>query len=444
MFDTKKIIIFSALFLLITTQAKATSFQEALSMAYNNNPFLKAERENVKITDEQRSQAVSGFLPNISANAQRGKRNTKQLGVSNRNVTETKEISITQPLFRGGRTYNNLKLAENNIQAAREGLRQVEQEVLLEAITAYMDIIRDQEVLELSKSNVAVLQKHLDVTQERFDLGEVTKTDVAQAEASLSIAKSEQTNAEGVLESSRARYSRIVGEEPGILKPVNNPIVIEATLDKIIQIAMDENPSILQALRSEMAAKNRVSVEKGRLLPSIDFQASKDKQKGVLFSSSDLENDRFSVNVSIPLYQSGAEYSSVRQAKFNHGRLKLGLEDQKNKVREAVIEAYNNFYVARAVIKSNQAAIDASEVALDGTQEEAKFGARTTLDVLDAEQDLFEAKANLIRSKREEIVSSYTLLSFVGRLNPKELGLSVSIYDPKENYNKRKYQIIGF
>jgi outer membrane protein len=190
--------------------------------------------------------------------------------------------------------------------------------------------------------------------------------------------------------------------------------------------------------------KNRVSVEKGKLLPTVSFQASKDEQKGALFSSSDLDNERYSINVSIPLYQSGSEYSTIRQAKFNHGRTKLSLEDQRNKVREAVIEAFNNFHVARAVIKSNKAAIASSEIALEGTQEEAKFGARTTLDVLDAEQELFEAKVNLVRSKRDEAVSSYTLLSYIGRLNPKELGLAIDAYDPEENYNKRKYQIIGF
>ena len=420
------------------------SFEDALSMAYENNPFLKASREELKATDENMPQAISGFLPSISANTERGRRETTQSGTAIDKVTDTKEIVIRQPLFRGGQTYNNIKLAKNIIESGRESLKEVEQEVLLEAITAYSDIIRDQEVLELSKNNVEVLQKHLEVTTERFELGEVTKTDVAQAEAGLSVAKSEMISADGILESSKARFERIVGEKPGILKNIEQPAPFTHSLDELIQIAMAENPSILSTMYSQKAANNRVSVEKGKLLPSVNFQASKDEQKGALFTSSDLENERFSINVSIPLYQSGAEYSSVRQAKFNHGRLKLGLEDQRNKVREAVIEAFNNFHVARAVIKSNQAAIEASQIALEGTQEEAKFGARTTLDVLDAEQELFEAKANLIRSKRDEIVSSYTLLSYIGRLNPKELGLDTEVYNPKESYNKRKYQIIGF
>jgi len=420
------------------------SFEDALSMAYENNPFLKASREELKATDENMPQAISGFLPSISANTERGRRETTQSGTAIDKVTDTKEIVIRQPLFRGGQTYNNIKLAKNIIESGRESLKEVEQEVLLEAITAYSDIIRDQEVLELSKNNVEVLQKHLEVTTERFELGEVTKTDVAQAEAGLSVAKSEMISADGILESSKARFERIVGEKPGILKNIEQPALFTHSLDELIQIAMAENPSILSTIYSQKAANNRVSVEKGKLLPSVNFQASKDEQRGALFTSSDLENERFSINVSIPLYQSGAEYSSVRQAKFNHGRLKLGLEDQRNKVREAVIEAFNNFHVARAVIKSNQAAIEASQIALEGTQEEAKFGARTTLDVLDAEQELFEAKANLIRSKRDEIVSYYTLLSYIGRLNPKELGLDAEIYDPKESYNKRKYQIIGF
>ena len=441
--NIKKIIV-TLLIASSSSSSFAMSFEDALSLAYNNNPFLKSAREDLKITDEQMPQAISGFLPQISANVERGKRDTTQSGTSVEKLTDSKEIVIRQPLFRGGQTYNNIKMAKNVIHAERESLREIEQEVLLEAITAYADIIKDQEVLELSKNNVEVLTKHLEVTTERFELGEVTKTDVAQAEAGLAVAKSEMLSADGTLESSIATFIRIVGEKPGILKEFNKPISFANSLDELIQIAMAENPSILTLQHNGMAAKNRVSVEKGKLLPSVNLQASKDKQQGVLFSTSDLENERFSINVSIPLYQSGSEYSRVRQAKFNHGRLQLGLEDQRNKVREAVIEAFNRFHVARAVIKSNKAAIEASEIALEGTQEEAKFGSRTTLDVLDAEQELFEAKANLIRSKRDEIVSSYTLLSLIGRLSPSELGLTVDIFDPKENYNKRKYQIIGF
>jgi outer membrane protein len=445
MFKTKNTLLSASLVLsLVSFDVRAAFFEDALSMAYNNNPALKAAREDVKSTDEQMPQAISGFLPNVVANVQQGKRNTDQGATSDDQTTGTKEIAITQPLFRGGQTYNRIKQAENTIFAARERLKQIEQDVLLEAITAYADIIRDKEVLDLSKNNVEVLQKNLDVTTERFGLGEVTKTDVAQAEASLAVAKSEQINADGVLKSSEATYTRIIGEAPNILEPIKNPFDIQASLDEMIQIAMEENPSLKTASYSEIAAKSEVRVEKGALLPRVDLRASKDEQKGVLFSSSDLENERVSINLSIPLYQSGAEYSSVRQAKFNHGRLKSTLDDQKNKVREAVIEAFNNFHVAKAVIESNKSAIQASEIALNGTREEAKFGARTTLDVLNAEQDLFEAKANLIRSKRDAIVSSYRLLAFIGRLNPSQLGLAISTYNPEESYNKRKYQIIGF
>jgi outer membrane protein len=241
----------------LTRTSFALNFEEALSSAYNNNPYLKAAREDLKATDEQMPQAVSGFLPQISANAQRGERETTQAGTSTDRIVDTKEIAINQPLFRGGQTYNNIKLAKNAIFAAREELRQIEQEVLLEAITAYMDIIRDQEVLELSKNNVEVLKKHLEVTKERFNLGEVTKTDVAQAESGLAVAKSEMISADGILESSKARFIRIVGERPGILKPSRRPATLNLSLDEIIQIAMGENPTILSAKYNEMAAKKQ-------------------------------------------------------------------------------------------------------------------------------------------------------------------------------------------
>jgi len=443
MFYIKIVVFFLVAFMWF--DSSAIGFNEALAKAYRNNPSLEAMRENLKSVDENMPGALSGWLPTISASMDRGKRDTNFGGTSSVKVTDTRDIELNQPLFRGGQTISEMKKAKNTIIAARATLRSVEQDVLLEAVTAYMDIIRDREVLELTRNNIKVLTKHLEVTEERFSLGEVTKTDVAQAEVSLAIAISEKINAGGTLESSKATYERIIGEEPVELENIDNPITINASLEDITGISLKENPLIKIAEYNKNAARNSISLEKGKLLPRLDLLASRQKQKGALFSSgADIESDSFSFSLAIPLYQSGAEYSRIRQAKYNLGKLKYDLIDQQNKIREAVVHAYNNFQVARATIKSNQATIGASKIVLEGTQQEAKVGARTTLDVLDAEQDLFEAKANLVRSKRDEIVSSYTLLAQVGRLNVGELGLDVEVYDPEENYNKRKYQIIGF
>jgi outer membrane protein len=435
----------SVLGLSFLQQAFAVSLNESLATAYKNNPELKAARENLKAVDENMPSAISGWLPQVSANFEKGRRKTDIGDISTKNDADDHDISLTQPLFRGGRTIATMKQAKNSIKAGRADLRRSEQDILLEAITAHMDILRDTEFLELNKNNVAVLQKHLDVTNERFSLGEVTRTDVAQARASLAQAQSGQISAGGSIDSSRAAYIRIVGAEPVMLEPVETPVEVKASLDEIIQLAFKENPILKSAEYNAAYAKNSVTIQEGRLLPNVDFVANKAKQVGSLSANGlDIESETYAVRVAIPIYQSGAEYSNIRRAKADSRRLKYELIDQQNKVRQSVITAYNDLQVARSTIESSNTVIESSEIALRGTEAEARVGARTTLDVLDAEQSLFQARANLISAKHNEIVSSYTLLAQIGRLNAEGLDLDVDVYNPKKNYNKRKYQIIGF
>jgi outer membrane protein len=425
--------------------AHATSLSDTLAATYNNNPGLKAARENLKAVDENMPSAIAGWLPEVSANFENGRRKTKIGGMNTNGDANDHDISLKQPLFRGGRTVATMKQAKNAIMAGRSDLRRSEQDILLEAITAHMDILRDSELLELNKNNVEVLQEHLKAVNERFKLGDVTRTDVAQAKASLAQAQSQQISADGVLDSSKAAYIRVVGTEPVMLDHVEDPVEVKAPLDQIVQLALNENPVVKSAQYNAELAKNSITIQKSRLLPSVDFVADKSKQVGALSANGlDIETETYAVRVAVPLYQSGSEYSNIRRAKADSRRLKYELVDQENKTRQAVISAYNDFQVARSIIESSKAIIESSQIALTGTEEEAKVGSRTTLDVLDAEQNLFQARANLISAKRNEIVSSYTLFAQIGRLNAEELGLDVQLYNPKKNYNKRKYQIIGF
>jgi len=428
----------------MAANASATGFNHALELAYNSNPQLYSGRESLKSVDENASSAFSGFLPSVTGDYSRGKSYRNVAGSSNDSITENSSVELSQPLFKGGATYYGIKKADSQIMSARASLVALEQEVLLSAISSYMDVIRDQEVLDLNKKNIEVLKKHLDFTKEKFSLGEVTKTDVAQAEASLAEAVAKKIRASGDLDSSKAKYKRVVGEEPIELEVVENPVTINSSLDELIEMALKSNPDILALEHSKDAAKNDISIKKSRLLPEVNVSAGRSQQKGALFASGDIRSDTVAINVSIPLYQSGSEYSDIRKAKYEMSRIDYDVIDTQNRVRENVIRAYNDFKVSNAVIKSNRSEIEASKVALEGTEAEAKAGSRTTLDVLDAEQDLFEANVNLVRSKRDEIVSSYNLLAQVGRLNAKELGLDVKLYDPENHYREAKHKIIGF
>lgn len=426
--------------------SNASGLNETMIAAYQNNPELKAARANLKSVDENASQAFSGWLPNVSGSFERGRRDTVFGNTESDEITDTRGITVTQPVFRGGRTIAAMSEASNTIKAERYSLMATEQSILQEAVQAYMDIVQNTEVLNLSKSNEAVMKEHLHVTKERFSLGEVTTTDVSQAEASYADATSSRIQAEGALESSRATYLRAVGIEPqGVVMPAMNQVSIDQSLTELLKIARENNPSVLSAIYSEKALDDVVDGAIGVILPEVNLVGAMQEQKGQLFSGgSDIETETISVQVSIPLYQSGAEYSQVRQSKANVERARYDLLSVREQVDEAVTAFYQDYQVANASIRSNQASVKAFETALKGTEEEAKVGSRTTLDVLDAQQDVFEAKVNLVRSKRDKIVSAHALLALTGALTAEVMKLDTEIYDAKAHHKAVKYRIIGF
>ncbi len=443
----KRFITYTALAttLLAPLSSFAATLQEALETTYKTNPELAAERSNLASIDEQAAQAFAGWLPTATFGYDKGHEKV-EIGSRPEQSDSTTAMTwrIQQPIFNGGRTVALTHRATQAIKASRATLQVTEQRVLLDAVTAYMNVIRDHDVLELSRNNVSVLEKHLEITQERFRLGEVTRTDVAQAEARLASAISDRTQAEGQFSTSQATYKRVVGVAPS--NPVS-PTVLPAlptTLDEAIARAKAYNPIVKRAKYSLEVAHYDVNANVAELLPDVALVGTKSDDDGfAAYGGQDYSSETIALNVTVPLYQSGTEYSRIRQAKETKQQRKFLLDDADNSAVEDAISAWENYQVAKATIVSTKASADAAQVALDGVTQEAEVGSRTTLDVLDAEQELFVAKSNLIRAKRNEIVAMYNLQAVMGVLTAGDLKLNVPIYDPEKHYDDVKYKFIG-
>lgn len=431
----------------LATPAFANTFADALKSTYETNPRIKSQREALMATDELAAQAASGFRPNVSADYNYGRQRTdfanNDWSYSN---GITRGLSVEQPLFRGGTTVANMGSARQRIKAGQSQLNAVEQSVMLEAITAYMDVVEAQAILELSRNNERVLERQLGGTRERFEYGDVTRTDVAQSEARYSNAKAAVTTAEGALISAIATYERIVGYKPleSLDVPQSYP-PIPATLTEALTLSREQNPSFLAAIHTEKSANYDVNANIGTILPQVSLVGSMNRANnaGVL-GDTDSATDSLALSVRIPLYQSGAEYSRVREAK---ARARQRQEEASNSlvtITETTTQAWEQLETSISTITSREDQIRASEIALDGVKQEQEYGARTVLDVLDAEQELFNSRTNLVRAQRNRIVAVYNLLSTLGQLTPENLQLATSSYDPEVNYDDVKWQFIGF
>jgi len=434
----------------LVNSALADSFSDALANTYKNNPRIKSQREALKATDERVPQALSGWLPNVSAGYQKGRqKNTyddhRNAPSSTRSDEEIRSLSLQQPLFNGGETIANTSSAKNQVLSGREDLRNVEQALLQEAATAYLDVVRDEAVLELSKNNEIVLKKQLDASNERFAVGEVTRTDVAQSEARSSNAATSTIQAKGNLEASRAHFERVVGYKPEKLVMPKDFPAVPATLEEVQNIALKENPNLKSADFRQKSSEDQTDATIAKILPNASLVGSMRRQDGAGVRGVDeFDTDSLLVDFRIPLYQSGAEYSRVRAAKQIASQRKFELSTQRDVTKENVSRAWEGLQTAIASIKSTKDAIKAAEIAVEGVKQEQLYGSRTVLDVLDAEQELFASKVSLVRAEHDRAVAIFNLLGTMGRMNLPNLGIKAEIYDPKENYDSVKYQFIGF
>ena len=440
--------------------AHGETLQSALVQAYRNNPTLNAQRASVRATDEYVPQALSGYRPKITATITGGEQsmsgttrvvspNLPATAFPNRPATYATQsgynapvalgASITQTLYNGFKTANQTREAESQVLAARATLQQAVQATLLNAATAYMNVLRDGAILDLQKRNVEVLQEQLRQTRDRFNVGEVTRTDVAQAESRLASGRSQVLTAEANYKASVATYRQVIGIEPKNLSagtPVDR--FSPHTLPKAISVGTAVHPAVMSAEYSVDVAQLAVKVSEASLLPTLSVTGNFTKNYEVVGSLNTIESYNASLlgTLSVPIYQGGAEYSLIRQAKETLGQKRLDLDTARDQVRQTVVQSWGQLEAAKANIDATQAQVQAAEIALDGVRQEARVGQRTTLDVLNAQQELVNARVSLVTAQRDRVVASYTLLAAVGRLSPTVLGLHVPVYRPIVHYQQ--------
>lgn len=422
---------------------------DALAKAYNFNPELQSYRSRLKAVDEQIPQAYSGWLPSARADYSYGYDKEK---LNNRSLNGThpegKTLSVSQPIFNGGETIARTSRAFNSVTLGRAQLTDTEQRTLGDSVKAYMDVVRTDEILKLSINNEQVLKEQLQATQDRFKLGETTHTDVAQSESRLARATSDRVKAEGDLDVAKAAYLRNIGEAPpahSSLKMPQKLPPIPKSLEDALNIGLTKNPNMVAAKANHDIADNDVDIAVAAILPDVAFRGSKSENTG-LNSARDFSSDEttFTLDASIPLYQGGAEYSRVRQNKRTRQQRKEELDSTRDSTVQDITSRWRDITTSRASIVSNKAAVDSATVALNGVRQEADVGTRTTLDVLDAEQELFLAKVNLVTAQSQEVVAVYNLLAACGTLTARDLALNVEPYNPKIHEQSVKYRVIGF
>ncbi len=420
--------------------AGAQMLAETLAKAYATNTTLRAARAELRAVNEGVPQALSDWRPNLTVTGSAGKLriDSKASFSSTKETTTPFEATarLIQPLYRGGRTLAATERAEHEVRAQRSTLQSVEQAVLLRAVTAYMDVWRDQAVIEFNVKNEMVIERQLEATEDRFTVGEVTRTDVAQAETRLAVATADRIAAEGALRSSRAVYAEVIGSAPGVLPPPPPLVGMPASLDAVINLAVSRNPDILAASFAEKAARRRVREVVGELLPSVQINASLSHSEETNQRSGETDRAQILAEVTIPLYQQGAVSSRVREAKQISNQRRIEIDESRRRIEQEAISAWEGLQTARAQIRSFESGVRAAEIALEGVRQENAVGARTILDILDAEQELLDAQVNLVRSQRDEVIAGYQVHTAIGRLTARDLNLPVEVYDPEVDYLK--------
>ena len=428
----------------------ADTIDAALVRAYQNNPQLNAQRAQVRFTDENVPQALSGYRPRVAVTATVGTQYTDTQTTSGGgpnnlvktdfhgvNAPRSAGVTATQTLFNGFQTANRTRVAESQVSGAREGLRFLEQSVLLSAATIYMDYLRDSAIVEVQKSNVRVLEQTLKQTRDRFNVGEVTRTDVAQSEAQLAAGQTQLLTADSNLVTTRANFRRIIGNEPEALAP-GSPVdrFLPGSLPGAVDLGLTENPQVTAAMYGIDVGYLQIKVNEGALLPTVVLQGSVQQSYEQTLTIFRTFGASAIAQLNVPLYQGGAEYSLIRQSKENLAQQRLNLEQVRDQTRSNVVTAWGQLVAGKAQVASAQSQVSASEIALNGVREEAKAGQRTTLDVLNAQQALVNARVALVTAQHDRVVASYAVLNAVGRLAPTVLGLKTNVYDPSVHYQQ--------
>ncbi|CCG40491.1 TolC family outer membrane protein [Magnetospirillum molischianum] len=429
----------------------AASLNDVLAATYESNPNLSAYRAKLRATDEGVPQALSGWRPTVTVTGAAGRGayylNTLPKNDTNRSP-KSAGLNISQPIYSGGRTVAATDQAEAQVLAERARLIATEQTVLLSATNAYLNVVRDEEVLNLSINNEQVLRRQLEATQERFRVGEITRTDVSQAEARLAKAVADRIGAEGTLKSSRANYLNNVGALPDSVAQPALPAPLPGGLIEATAAALANNPNVVAADRTFDAAKSGVDLVFGELLPKVSVDANVSWYRdaaatGIGGYDSESTNKEVLLNLSVPLYEGGGTYSRLRAAKETAGQRRIEADQARRDAIETASKAWESLQSAQAQVTSYNAQIKASDLALAGVREESKVGSRTVLDVLNAEQEVFDARVSLVRAVHDQLLAAYQLKSAVGEMTAQGLNLPVQTFDPVQHYQSVREKWIG-
>jgi outer membrane protein len=436
-----------------TSNAATFSLNEALGVTYETNPQLAAQRASLRATDEEVAKANAGWRPSVNAQGQYG---VEETGVQSVPGTFTDhplngEVIVNQPIFRGGRTYAEIGRAKALVRAGRAQLAGTEQQVLLAAVTAYMDVVRDGSIAELRRHNVEVLQKQLNATQIQMNAGDLTRTDVAQSQARLASAQADLTAAEGQLAVSRANFEQVIGRPAETLDGAPLLPALPGTIDDAIALAGKQSPTLIAAKETERAADYAIDDTAGALLPQLSLQGEYVYSRGALGTSTGLGGSQITTRttailaeLTIPIWQGGADHAAVRQSKELHSQALLNAENAERVVRENANAAWNAFTSAQSTIASNEASVKANQLALEGVSKEQQVGGRTILDVLNAQQELLNSQVAVVTSQANAEIAAYALLAATGQLTAQSLGLKVKLYDPLEHYEDDAGKWFGF
>jgi outer membrane protein len=424
--------------------AQAEGLPEALVKAYQSNPQLNAERARQRATDENVPQALAGYRPQIIASLSGGLQAVRNLLPDNTVQGATLKpwtigVTVTQTLFNGFKTANSVRVAELQVQSGREALRNVGQGVLLDAVTAYTNVLANQSLVEAQRSNVAFLRETLGITQRRLKAGDVTPTDTAQAEARLSRGLSDLNAAEVSLAISQATYTQVIGNPPAQLRPAETvDRYLPRGRDEAIELAFKGHPAVTAAGFDVDVASTTIRVAESSLLPTITLQGNASHSVDSDSTLSTFRTDQASIlgQMTAPLYDGGTAASQTRQAKELEAQSRLVLDQVRNQARTAATGAWVANEGAKVAVTASESEVRAAAVALEGVRKEAQGGQRTTVDVLNSQQDLISAKARLIGAQRDRVIASYTLLSAIGRLDVKTLALNTPDYLPEVHYHQ--------
>lgn len=433
---------------LVAQPAFGQSLEEALVSAYANNPTIKAQQARVRSVDEDVPQALSGWRPDIEFSATQGWAAHHTATGSGTNRNQHREgrswsLTLTQNIFQGFQTVADTEKAEDAVKAERYRLQASEQDILLRAATAYMDVVRDQATLELNINNEQVLRRQLEATRDRFRVGEITRTDVHQAEARVARAEADRIQAENNLEATRATFQNHVGMMPEKLERPGAITDLPVSKEDAVKVAVRNHPFVRAFTYDAASLEDNADLVRGLLLPSLDFTARTERDWEGSGEDSYTREYEALLTLTVPIYQQGTVYSQLREARQLAAEARHKIDKERRDAREKAMRAWEALESARAQIESFEAQIRATEVALEGVEREAAVGSRTVLDVLDAEQEVVDAKVSLVRAQRDEMVAVFEIKEAMGEMTASKLNLRVDLYDPGAHYEEVRDKWVG-